>query len=392
MYKSTGKLVLILLFSAIISYTYLEQAIIPPQQVAPVFGLRFLLPSAIAFVLPLELYDTKYFRFAFAFVSVALSFVAIQRFGRKLILNDNDSALDPVLPLAFLLILLCHYTLTKELNVYYVYDFPAILFYMLSFLLLTSTSSRVVIFGIFFTVLFSLNRETIVIAPFHAAAFVLCRDWSNLHQSVARTLGPIVSTVVIIFLLRILLAYSIYGVGLLSTITTHEDETLRFFANVQRVINYHEDAFHLLLFGAGALVWLPLFFPYIGNQLKLMLLFSIPVFLMLLWAGNFVEMRIYNEFVPILTVLLSQAIVQFFNNHEQKISSGSYSDGSGPSCDEPRRIAANVAKLPGLVRIKSCFLNSVSLFRSPRPPINPSGPQTAGDTFGPSPFDALKPH
>ena len=392
MYKSTGKLVLILLFSAIISYTYLEQAIIPPKQVAPVFGLRFLLPSAIAFVLPLELYDTKYFRFAFAFVSVALSFVAIQRFGRKLILNDNDSALDPVLPLAFLLILLCHYTLTKELNVYYVYDFPAILFYMLSFLLLTSTSSRVVIFGTFFTVLFSLNRETIVIAPFHAAAFVLCRDWSNLHQSVARTLGPIVSTVVIIFLLRILLAYSIYGVGLLGTITTHEDETLRFFANVQRVINHREDAFHLLLFGAGALVWLPLFFPYIGNQLKLMLLFSIPVFLMLLWAGNFVEMRIYNEFVPILTVLLSQAIVQFFNNHEQKISSGSYSDGSGPSCDEPRRIAANVAKLPGLVRIKSCFLNSVSLSRSPHPPINPSGPQTAGDTFGPSPFDALKPH
>src|SRR6516225_6779757 len=231
MYKSTGKLVLILLFSAIISYTYLEQAIIPPQQVAPVFGLRFLLPSAIAFVLPLELYDTKYFRFAFAFVSVALSFVAIQRFGRKLILNDNDSALDPVLPLAFLLILLCHYTLTKKLNVYYVYDFPAILFYMLSFLLLTSTSSRVLIFGIFFTALFSLNREQIVIAPFHAAAFVLVRDWSNLRECLMRTLTPIVSTLVIIFLLRIFLAYSIYGVGLLGTISTEEEGTLRFLAN-----------------------------------------------------------------------------------------------------------------------------------------------------------------
>ena len=30
-----------------------------------------------------------------------------------------------------------------------------------------------------------------------------------------------------------------------------------------------------------------------------MLLFSIPAFLMLLWVGNFVELRIFNEFVYI---------------------------------------------------------------------------------------------
>jgi hypothetical protein len=105
----------------------------------------------------------------------------------------------------------------------------------------------------------------------------------------------------------------------LGTLDLHEGETSKFFANVQRVIYYPSFAFQLLLFGAGALVWLPLSFPYIGNQLKLMLLFSIPACLMLLVAGNFVELRIYNEFVPILAVLLSQTIVQFFNNHERKI-------------------------------------------------------------------------
>ena len=200
MHKSIGKLVLILLFSAIISRTYLEHAeyytlsriqLQSTFQVPPWTGLRFLLPSAIAFILPAELYDNDLFRFLFAFVIVALSFVTIQRFGQKLNLNlsDNHGALDPVLPLAFFLVLLCHYSLTKVFDVYYVSDFPAILFYMLSFMLLTSTSSRVVIFGIFFTALFSLNREAIVVAPFHAAAFVLVRDWSNLRECMMRNLA-----------------------------------------------------------------------------------------------------------------------------------------------------------------------------------------------------------
>jgi hypothetical protein len=361
MHKWIGKLVLILLFSAIISSTYVKQAVIRPEslignqstfQTPPNQGLRFLLPSAIAFVLPPESfdeiqdksrqlkeasqdksqffvnmsrelraplhailsYDTILFRLAFAFFSIALCFAVIQRF-RQRVLNDNHVALDPVLPLALCLILLCHYCLSRRLNVYYVYDLPAILFYMLSFLLLTSRNSRAIISGIFFTVLFSMNRETIVVAPFHAAAFVLGRDWPNLRLSLTRTLTPIVSTLVIIVLLRILLAYSIYGVGLLGTIDTHEDETtLRFLSNAQHIINDPGYTFQLVLFGAGAVIWLPLSFPYIGNQLKLMLLFSIPAFLMLFLAGNFVELRIYNEFVPLLTVLLSQTSTYFFNN------------------------------------------------------------------------------
>jgi hypothetical protein len=188
---------------------------------------------------------------------------------------------------------------------------------MLSFLLLTSTSSRVVIFGVLFTVLFSLNRETIVIAPLHAAALVIFRDWSTRRQFLARTLAPIVGTLVIIILLRTLLAYKMYGVGLLGAMSMYEDDTLRFLANVRRVINEPTSAFQLLLFGAGAIVWLPLFFSKISDQLKLMLLFSIPALLMLLWAGNFVELRYYNEFVPLLAVLLSQASAYFFKDRKQ---------------------------------------------------------------------------
>ena len=126
----------------------------------------------------------------------------------------------------------------------------------------------------------------------------------------------IVSALVIIFLLRIFFAYSIYGVGLLGTINTHEEETLRFLVNIGRIID-HQATFQLLLFGAGAIVWLPLSFRYIGKPLKAMLLFSIPPFLMLLWAGNFVELRIYNEFVPLLAVLFSQTVIQVFNNDGQ---------------------------------------------------------------------------
>jgi hypothetical protein len=325
MHKWIGKLVLILLFSAIISYIYVKQATIDPAslirnqstfQVPPPFGLRFLLPSIISSVLPFDSYDTDAFRFTFAFISVALCFVVIQPFERR-VLNGNDGALDPVLPLALCLLLLCHYCLSRRLNVYYVYDFPAILFYMISFLLLTSKSPRVTIFGILFTVLFSMNRETIVIAPLHAAALVIFRDWSTRRQFLARTLAPIVGTLVIIILLRTLLAYSIYGFGLLGTITTYEDETPRFLANVRRVINEPRSEFQLLLFGAGAIVWLPLFFPKISDQLKLMLLFSMPALLMLLWAGNFVELRVYNEFVPLLAVLLSQASAYFFKDRKQ---------------------------------------------------------------------------
>jgi hypothetical protein len=187
---------------------------------------------------------------------------------------------------------------------------------MISFLLLTSITPRVVISGIFLTVLFSLNRETIVIAPFHAAAFVIARDWANPRQSLTRTLTPIVGALVIIVLLRIWLAHSIFGVGLLDTVNTYDENIPRFLANVLRV-RYVDFAFHLLLFGAGALIWLPPFFPYIGNPLKLMLLFSIPPFIMLLWAGNFVELRIYNEFVPLLAVLFSQTVIQVFNNDGQ---------------------------------------------------------------------------
>jgi hypothetical protein len=330
MHKWIGKSALIVLLSAIISFTYVKQVhigvaslihdqatfLVPPQ-----FGLRFLLPSTIEFIFPLGSYDNMAFRAALAFITIALCFVVIQPFERRIV-KDNHGALDPILPLALCLLLLCHYCLSRRLNVYYVYDLPAILFYMLSFLLLTSTNSLVVVSGVFFTALFSLNRETIVLAPFHAAAFVLVRDWSNLRQSLTRMLPPIVSTLVIIISLRILLAYSIYGVGMLGTISTHEDETLRFLANIRRVVNDDDSAFQLLVFGAGAIIWLPLSFRYIGNQLKIMVLFSIPAFLMLLWAGNFVELRIYNEFVPILTVLFSQTIVQFFNNHEQRASLG----------------------------------------------------------------------
>jgi hypothetical protein len=284
-------------------------------QTPPHMGLRFLLPSAIAFVVP-ESSDTIRFRFALAFISVALCFVVIQQFGQR-VLNDNLAPLRAVLPLSLFIVLLCHYCLPARLNVYYVYDLPAILFYMISFLLLTSTPASYN-FGILFTVLFSMNRETIVIAPLHAAAFVIFRDWSTRRQFLARTLAPVVGTLVIILLLRILLAYSVYGVGILSTVQTNDVRSLRFLANVHGVINDRGFAFQLLLFGAGAIVWLPLFFPKISDQLKLMLLFSIPALLMLLWVGNFVELRIYNEFVPLLAVLLSQTSAYFFNYYRKQ--------------------------------------------------------------------------
>jgi hypothetical protein len=49
-----------------------------------------------------------------------------------------------------------------------------------------------------------------------------------------------------------------------------------------------------------------------------MLLFSIPALLMLLLFGNFLELRIYNEFVPLLAVLLSQTSAYFFNDYRRQ--------------------------------------------------------------------------
>src|SRR5436189_104321 len=78
--------------------------------------------------------------------------------------------------LYFLLIMLAHYCLPNVAAPYYIYDMPAILFYLIVFMLVTSNSRADIILGGLLTLVFTLNREPIAIALFHGAAWWLVRE------------------------------------------------------------------------------------------------------------------------------------------------------------------------------------------------------------------------
>jgi hypothetical protein len=142
---------------------------------------------------------------------------------------------EPSTCLALLLIILCHYVLSRRLNIYGVYDLPAILFYIVAFLMLTSGNERVVVAGASLAVLFSMNRETVIVAHTHAAAFIIFRYWPDRHK--LRTfLGPIIIGAAAIVLLRIALAHSLFDAGLFGTVSAEAFEKPRIIYNIERVL------------------------------------------------------------------------------------------------------------------------------------------------------------
>jgi hypothetical protein len=92
------------------------------------------------------------------------------------------------------------------------------------------------------------------------------------------------------------------GDGMVSVAALHDGEQLRFVADFARMLSKPDQALALLLFGAGALVWLPLRWRRLPAPVQVLLLASLPVLAMFLAVGNVVELRMYGELVPILAL------------------------------------------------------------------------------------------
>jgi hypothetical protein len=277
------------------------------------FVYRLLIPYSLGLVLPAGWLDAYSLKYLFAAGSVWLTLYLMPAFARRACGLELTGLRAVALLATVLLVLVCHYCLPRPFMFYYIYDLPAIPFYMAAFLLLTRQRASLTWSGIAFVLLASLNRETVVIAVFHALAWhaAQLRPQTGVQlggqTAEARSRFSQIKPVLIqsslavglMVLLRMLISHGIKAAGD-GNAALMEGDQIRVVANIQRVLAYDLHARALLFFGAGALAWLPWGSRYFPKALKLMTLASIVPLLILLVVGNMVELRIYSEFVPLL--------------------------------------------------------------------------------------------
>lgn len=270
------------------------------------FLFRLLLPLTLSSVLPHEWLDLPATRIivatAFAFLSVWLMPAFMTRMtGQSLSLADERRA-----RLMLLAMLIAHYSLPRNLKFYYVYDFPAIAFYQLTFLVLTA-SPRIRWFGVLLAGVLTLNRETVGVAVVHAVAWraaqIPAQDWLK-ARAWGESLWVFLVAAMTVVLVRKVIAVSL-GLPLHASFSWMDGDQLRLLANLERMATKHHHGIALLWFGAGAILWLPRRWGILNAPLRHALCASLPVFVFLCLAGNFVELRMFSELLPLMAAALA---------------------------------------------------------------------------------------
>lgn len=271
------------------------------------FVFRLLLPLTLSSVLPHEWLDLAPTRITvatlFTFASIWLMPAFMSRLtGHALNSNEANRA-----RLMLLVMLLAHYTLPRNLKFYYVYDFPAITFYQLTFMALTAATPRQRWLGVLLAATLTTNRETVGVAVVHAAAWHVARlPWQG--TSTLRTWAPILCQLacaaVAVLLVRKLISHSMDH-PIQASFSWMEGDQLRLLANLERMATKHHHGIALLWFGAGAIIWLPRRWRDLNSTLKHMLIASTPVFAFFCVVGNFVELRMFSELLPLLAAALA---------------------------------------------------------------------------------------
>ncbi|WP_058088120.1 hypothetical protein [Aquabacterium parvum] len=271
------------------------------------FVFRFLLPLTLSILLPHDWLDLPSTRIAvatlFAFASIWLMPAFMGRVTGSG-LNEKEASR---VRLMMLVMLIAHYTLPRNLKFYYVYDFPAITFYQLTFMALTAASPRQRWLGVLLAAALTTNRETVGIAVIHAAAWHVARlPWQG--TSTLRTWAPILCQLacaaVAVLLVRKLISHSLDH-PIQASFSWMEGDQLRILANLERMATKHHHGIALLWFGAGAIIWLPRRWRALNSTLKHMLIASAPVFAFFCVVGNFVELRMFSELLPLLAAALA---------------------------------------------------------------------------------------
>lgn len=273
-----------------------------PEEIIVLFRARILLTYVLVHIMPASVLDTPAFRFFFVFLFSIGCFALMKIWVRRLSVDGNVAIMTQA---SFMLVMLLHYSASRVLNAFYVYDIPSIFFYLLSFLLLTDR--RPAIFGLGFAAVFvfAANRETIVVVAFHAAAFILAdkKQAADRKERMLR-LAALAVAPVGIFLVRVALLHALDG-HMADGAGLYSDGTLRFWANVKSLFHEPPKALQLVLLGCGLLIWWPFTVFRMRTIEKYLIAASALPLVLLLLAGNLVELRIYGELIPLMALLLA---------------------------------------------------------------------------------------
>ena len=219
-------------------------------------------------MLPAAWLDTVALRAIVTTAAVAMCLALFPAFAARVLSVPRGLLEERRLWLGLAAVLVAHYGVPRPYCFWYVYDIPAIVFYMLAFLAMTQGPGRVAWWCVPMLAVLSLNRETIVVAVLHAAAWHAWRarqTQSNgpsavVVESRAPSLLPwalpLVCCLLGIVLVRAAVVHWL-GQDAASVVLAKEGEQWRIVAGFARMADRPDHALALLLIGAGALVWLP---------------------------------------------------------------------------------------------------------------------------------------
>lgn len=274
--------------------------------VAAPFVFRLLLPLTLSSLLPHDWLDLPSTRIAvatlFTFASIWLMPAFMGRVtGSSLNIKDANRV-----RLMMFLMMVAHYTLPRNLKFYYVYDFPAITFYQVTFLALTSARTSHRWIGIALAGIFTVNRETIGVAVVHALAWHLSHTRTDEERQapwVVWVTHMALAGMAVLVARKLISASLNYPVA--ASFSWMEGDQLRLLANLERMVTKHHHGIALLWFGAGAIIWLPRRWRTLNTGLQHLLIASVPVFAFFCIVGNFVELRMFSELLPLLAAALA---------------------------------------------------------------------------------------
>jgi hypothetical protein len=264
---------------------------------------RLLFPFLLQAFLPSTWIDTAPLRFAVALIFSTGLFITIQAFFRRMGQKDH---IVQAAPLFLFVVLMLHYVVSLVLNVYYVYDIPAIFFYVGCFLLLTDQRRYVFFIGIAAVLLFTLNRETIMVAAFHAAGHTyFVNRGEKCKKEMWLRLGALGAAIAGTFVIKMIVLHCLGAVPSDSA-SLYERGTFRLWANIKRILHEPSSTMQMVILGCGVLFWLPILYKKTTKLERFVLLSSLPTLPAFLLAGNLTELRGYNEFVPLIALLLAR--------------------------------------------------------------------------------------
>lgn len=283
--------------------------------VDPPFVYRFLLPWALGHLLPTTWLDTVALRVATTAVAVSACFGLFPIYATRVLGAARGGLNERSLWAGLAVVLVAHYGIPRPYCFWYIYDIPAIAFYMLAFLAMTRQVGRMDWWCVPMLALLSLNRETIVVAALHAVAWHIWRLWPEPRwankslrevRPMWRVLWPALAGVTGVVVLRAMLV-QLLGQDAASIASVNDGGKLRIVTGLAGISSHLDHALALLLIGAGALVWVPLRWGRISTAVRILLVASLPAVVMFLAVGNILELRMYSELVPVFACAIMRS-------------------------------------------------------------------------------------